>query len=40
MSKNKHKKIADAFAELNSTLNEKKDNYLEDISKVISKAIK
>ena len=40
MSKNKHKKIADAFAKLNSTLNEKKDEYLEDISKVINRAIK
>ena len=40
MSKNKHKKIADAFAELNSTLDEKKDNYLEDISKNINKAVK
>ena len=40
MSKNKHKKIADAFAKLNSTLNEKKDEYLEDISKIINKAIK
>lgn len=40
MDKNKHKKIADAFAELNSNLNEKKDNYLEKISKTINKAIK
>ena len=40
MSKNKHKKIADAFAKLNSTLNEKKDEYLEDISKSINKAVK
>ena len=37
---NRHKKIADAFAELNSTLDEKKDNYLEEISKTINKAIK
>lgn len=37
---NRHKKIADAFAELNSTLDEKKDNYLEEISKIINKAIK
>lgn len=40
MSKNKHKKIADAFAELNSTLDKKKDEYLEDISKSINKAVK
>lgn len=40
MSKNKHKKIADAFAKLTSTLNEKKDEYLEDISKIINKAIR
>lgn len=40
MSKNKHKKIADAFAKLNSTLNGKKDEYLEDISKSINKAVK
>ena len=39
-SKEKHEKIADAFAELNSTLDEKKDNYLEEISKTINKAIK
>lgn len=37
---NKHKKIADAFAELNSTLNEKRDNYLEKISSTINKATK
>lgn len=37
---NRHKKIADAFAELNSTLDKKKDNYLEEISKTINKAIK
>ena len=37
---NKHKEIADAFAELNSTLDEKKDEYLEKISKVINKAVK
>ena len=40
MSKNKHKRIADAFAKLNSTLNDKKDKYLEDISKIINKAVK
>ena len=37
---NKHKKIADAFAQLNSTLNEKKDDYLEKISSTINKATK
>lgn len=37
---NRHKEIADAFAALNSTLNEKKEEYLEKISKVINKAIK
>ena len=37
---NRHKEIADAFAALNSTLNEKKEDYLEKISKVINKAIK
>ena len=37
---NRHKKIADAFAELNSTLNEKRDNYLEKISSTINKATK
>ena len=37
---NRHKKIADAFAQLNSTLNEKKDEYLEKISKTINKGIK
>lgn len=37
---NRHKKIADAFAQLNSTLNEKKDDYLEKISSTINKATK
>ena len=37
---NRHKKVTDAFAKLNSILNEKKDNYLEEISKTINKAIK
>lgn len=36
----KHKKVAEAFAKLNSVLDEKKDNYLEQISKIINKAIK
>ena len=40
MGKNRHKKIVDAFSELNSTLNGKKDEYLEKISKTINKAIK
>ncbi len=40
MGKNRHKKIVDAFGELNSTLNEKKDEYLEKISKTINKAVK
>ena len=37
---NRHKKIADAFAELNSTLSEKRNEYLEKISGTINKAIK
>ena len=37
---NRHKKIADAFAQLNSTLNENKDDYLEKISSTINKATK
>ena len=36
----KHKKVAEAFAKLNSVLDEKKDSYLEQISKIINKAIK
>ena len=40
MSQARHKKVANAFNELNSILNEKKDEYLEKISKVINKAIK
>ena len=36
----KHKKVAEAFAKLNSVLDEKKDDYLEQISKIINKAIK
>ena len=36
----RHKKVAEAFAKLNSVLNEKKDDYLEQISKIINKAIK
>ena len=39
MSK-KHKKVAEAFAKLNSVLDGKKDDYLEQISKIINKAIK
>ena len=37
---NRHKEIREKFNELNSTLDEKKDEYLEKISKVINKAIK
>lgn len=40
MGKNRHKKIVDAFGKLNSTLNGKKDEYLEKISKTINKAVK
>ena len=40
MSRTSHKKVADAFNKLNSDLDEKKDDYLEEISKVINKAIK
>ena len=36
----RHKKVAEAFAKLNSVLDEKKDDYLEQISKIINKAIK
>lgn len=36
----RHKKVAEAFAKLNSVLDEKKDNYLEQVSKIINKAIK
>lgn len=39
MSK-RHKKVAEAFAKLNSVLDGKKDDYLEQISKIINKAIK
>ncbi len=37
---NRHKKIADAFAELKNTLSDKKDEYLKKISSIINKAIK
>lgn len=37
---NRHKKIADAFAELNSTLSKKRDEYLEKISSTINKVVK
>ena len=37
---NRHEEIKKEFNELNSTLDEKKDEYLEKISKVINKAIK
>lgn len=40
MSRASHKKVTDAFNELNSILDEKKDYYLEEISKIINKAIK
>lgn len=36
----RHKKVAEAFAKLNSVLDGKKDDYLEQISKIINKAIK
>ena len=36
----RHKKVAEAFAKLNSILDGKKDDYLEQISKIINKAIK
>ena len=39
-SKEKHEKVANTFAELNSVLDKKKDKYLEKISKTINKAIK
>lgn len=40
MASNRHKKISDAFTELNFNLDEKKNDYLEKISKTISKAVK
>lgn len=40
INRGKHKKIANAFSELNSILDNKKDQYLEEISKIINKAIK
>ena len=40
MSRASHKKVADAFNKLNSDLDEKKDDYLEEISKIINKATK
>ncbi len=36
----RHNKIAKRFTELNNTLSEKKDNYLEEISTIINNAIK
>lgn len=40
MSRASHKKVTDAFNELNSILDEKRDSYLEKISSTINKAVK
>ena len=40
MSKASHKKVTDAFNELNSVLDKKRDSYLEKISSTINKAVK
>ena len=40
MSRASHKKVTDAFNELNSILDKKRDSYLEKISSTINKAVK
>lgn len=38
--KKRHQEVADGFKKLNSTLNNKRDDYLEQISNIINKAVK